>query len=314
MFATIKKLSHPLKMKSSKSLPIVGFERNPKGKLLTQFVDFNDSIGVAYERCVGYFKDFHVHDRVNLTFPRAAAVIDFSTLKPKNQYLIDSHSVLWMPAFVEHSQDTRSVVYDNLAIFPTDEVLEQILRNFIVRYNVSGKLPQETVKKKRSLLLDELLNEFFVERVLERKAPKKLINLAYQIVEETLRIVLRPKRSIETKGLEKVNENFEEDPQVVRAVRFIEANLFERLSIEAIANHSALSPATLFRRFSVHFGIAPMEYITRRRLDEAFSLLKADFGSVTDIAIIVGYSDLAAFSKAFKKQFGQSPKHLRSKK
>jgi AraC-like DNA-binding protein len=129
-----------------------------------------------------------------------------------------------------------------------------------------------------------------------------------------LRIVLCPKRSIETIGLEKVDENFEEDPQVVRAVRFIEANLFERLSIEAIANHSALSPATLFRRFSVHFGMAPMEYITRRRLDEAFSLLKSDSGSVSDIAVIVGYNDLAAFSKAFKRKFGHSPKYFRSKK
>lgn len=314
MFAILKNLSYSLKMASSKSIPVVGFERTPKGRLLTQFVDFNDPIGVAYERCVGYFKDFHVHDRVNLSFPRAASVIDFNTLKPNNQFPVDSNSLLWMPALVEHSQDTRSVVYDNLAIFPTHDVLEKILQNFTARYDLNAKLPKETVKKKRSILLDELLNEFFIERILERKAPEKLTYLAHQIIEETLRIVIGPKRSIDFIEREKARESHHEDPNVVRAIRFIEANLFKDLSNQAIAKHSGLSPATLFRRFSAHLGMAPREYITRRRLDEAFSLLKAGSSSISEIAIIVGYADLAAFSKAFKKQFGQSPKHLRSKK
>lgn len=90
-------------MAGAKSLPIVGFERLPKGKLLTQFVDFNDPIGVAYERCMGYFKDFHVHDRVNITFPRTAGIIEFSTRNPKNHFVVDARSILWMPAQVEHS-------------------------------------------------------------------------------------------------------------------------------------------------------------------------------------------------------------------
>lgn len=301
-------------MKSSQSVPIVGFENAPKGKLLTQFVDFNDPIGVAYERCVGYDKDFHIHDRVNLTFPRTAAVIDFSTRNPKEQFVVDSSSILWMPAFVEHRQQTRSVIYDNLAIFPSNEALTQILSNFMRRYGVKEKLPQKTIKKKRSVLLEQLLNEFFIERVLERKNPKKLIQLSQQIIEETLRIVLGPKNQTKITCLEKDNKNFEEDPQIIRAIRFIEANLFEDLSSEAVANHAGISPATLFRRFAIQFRMAPGEYITRRRLDEALALLKSDSYTISDIAVIVGYHDLAAFSKAFKRQFGESPKLLRSKK
>jgi len=48
--------------------------------------------------------------------------------------------------------------------------------------------------------------------------------------------------------------------------------------------------------------------IKDRWSSEAYSLVKSDSYSVSDIAIIVGYSDLATFSKAFKKRIGKSPK------
>lgn len=294
-------------MAGAKPLPIVGFERLPKGKLLTQFVDFGDPIGVAYERCVGYFKDFHVHDRVNITFPRTAGIIEFSTQNPKNKFVVDARSILWMPAHVEHSQNSQSLIYDNLAIFPTAKALAQIFKNFKARYGVELKLPETTIKKTRSLLLNELLNEFFVERILERKSQKKLNFLSHQIIEETLRIILYPKRSIESERFEEYDGRAEED-HIARAVRFIEANLFENLSNIELAQYAGVSLATLFRQFGAQLGMAPREYINRRRLDEAYALVKSNSYSVSDIAIIVGYSDLAAFSKAFKKRFGKSPK------
>lgn len=151
------------------------------------------------------------------------------------------------------------------------------------------------------------MNEFFVERILERKSQRKLNFLSHQIIEETLRIILCPKRSTESERFEEYDGRAEEGP-IARAVRFIEANLFENLSNIEIAQYASVSLAILFRQFATQLGMAPRKYINRRRLDEAYSLVKSDAYSVSDIAIIVGYSDLAAFSKAFKKRFGKSPK------
>lgn len=299
-------------MTGSKSFPILGFERTPKGKLLTQFVDFDDPIGIAYERCVGYIKDFHVHDRVNITFPRTAGVIDFATRDPKRHFVVDERSVLWMPAFVEHNQHSQSVIYDNFAIFPTEKALIPIFEDFKTRYGVNANLPEVTIKKTRSLLLNELLNEFFVERVLERKPQKKLDYLSRQIIEETLRIILCPKRPTASERLEEYHERNEAD-SISHAVRFIEANLFENLSNVEVAQSAGVSLATLFRKFTSQLGMTPKEYVSRRRLDEAFSLLKTQSYSISDIALIVGYSDLASFSKAFKKRFGKSPKFVMNK-
>lgn len=208
----------------SKLSKVLGFEIHPKGKLLSQFIDFESDGGVAYERCIGYNKDFHVHDRINLTFPRASSLISFKIpdgQRKLTEFIVDDRSFLWMPPQVEHSQDTKSTVYDNLAIFPTETLVKKLFRKFLTRYENSHiELPRHCVKKKRSILLDELLNEYFIERVIERKDEKHFNNLLEQILNEVFRILCQqPKFSNR-----KVDNSFNLDA-VSKAIRFIEANL-----------------------------------------------------------------------------------------
>lgn len=294
------------KLLSPKGLSIAGFEKLPRGKLLSQLVDFDHPVGVAYERCVAYFKDFHTHDRINVTFPRASSVIEFKTKHPNARFKVEEQSFLWMPADVEHSQDTLSTVYDNLAIFPTNEALNPIFNSFTKRYGISATVPKETVKKNRSALLNELLNEYFIERVLERKNPDLLLDLSRQIMEETLRILLCPKRASEV-DIASNKENIYGDPITAKAVRFLEAHLFEAFSSTALAESAGTSPASLFRKFKSELGMTPGEYVTSRRLDESLALLKSKSYLVSDVAIIVGYADLSSFSKAFKLKYGKAP-------
>ncbi|MGZ3783860.1 MAG: hypothetical protein ACXWR0_04960 [Bdellovibrio sp.] len=52
---------------------ILGFEYYPEGKLLNQKIDFDGPVGIAYERCIGYAKNKHSHDRITVTFPRGSS-------------------------------------------------------------------------------------------------------------------------------------------------------------------------------------------------------------------------------------------------
>lgn len=54
------------------------------------------------------------------------------------------------------------------------------------------------------------------------------------------------------------------------------------------------------------------QYLKRLRLEKAAEFLKYANTSITDIAFEIGYSDLAAFSKAFKNKFNCSPAHYRN--
>ncbi len=297
----------------SHGVPVIGFEKPPQGKLLSQFVDFDHPLGCAYERCIGYFKDFHTHDRINLTFPRASSIIGFQTKAPNDRFRVDENSVLWMPADAEHSQDTLSTVYDNLALFPTSQALDSVLKRFVRRYGVAAMLPKVSIKKQRSALLKELLDEYFIERVIERKDPHLLDDLGRQILEETLRIIICPKRSAESEEAGKGAQMFG-DPMTAKAVRFLEAHLFQPFSSDAVSEYAGTSQASLFRKFRAELGMTPGEYVTSRRLDESIALLKSNDYTVSDIALIVGYADLASFSKAFKSKYGRAPSIYLSKK
>ncbi len=59
--------------------------------------------------------------------------------------------------------------------------------------------------------------------------------------------------------------------------------------------------------FKEVYGISPIEYVKQLRIKKAKEMLRGDFGSITDIAISLGYSSIYDFSRDFKKHVGVSP-------
>jgi len=53
------------------------------------------------------------------------------------------------------------------------------------------------------------------------------------------------------------------------------------------------------------------KYIKRRRLEKACEYLKYSKNNISDIAVDIGFSDIAAFSKAFKSKYNCSPSAFR---
>ena len=69
----------------------------------------------------------------------------------------------------------------------------------------------------------------------------------------------------------------------------------------------ASSRTVLVERFSELVGCAPMQYLTRWRLQLAAERLRSGSAKVAAIASQVGYESEAAFSRAFKRETGVSP-------
>ena len=51
-------------MKIVKYIQWKGFEIAPEGCLLDQVIDLSTEMGIAYERSCGFYKDYHVHERL----------------------------------------------------------------------------------------------------------------------------------------------------------------------------------------------------------------------------------------------------------
>ena len=98
---------------------------------------------------------------------------------------------------------------------------------------------------------------------------------------------------------------------LVCAIEFIEENLKERISVNDVAQASFVSLSHLQGMFSRTFHISVGDYIVKRKLClAAFALTHTD-NDVTDIAFTFGYANVESFSRAFKKQFLQSPSAYR---
>ena len=83
---------------------------------------------------------------------------------------------------------------------------------------------------------------------------------------------------------------------------YIEANLMEPITLQAIAKEVGSNVRSLTQAFGQHFNMSINQYMTNRRLEKALNLLEQGL-SVSQTAYLVGYS-LPYFSEKFQQRFG----------
>lgn len=93
------------------------------------------------------------------------------------------------------------------------------------------------------------------------------------------------------------------------AKQYIEANLSEDLSLEAVGTKVFLSPKYLSKLFKEEMGVTYTDYVTSRRMEQAKVLMENNNMTIDRIASSVGYGTTAYFIKRFKEMYGCTPGH-----
>lgn len=98
----------------------------------------------------------------------------------------------------------------------------------------------------------------------------------------------------------------------LRGVAFIETNLSEHFGVAEVAAAAGVSPYHYARMFQVLTGDTVMGYARKRRLTEAAHKLANGNAPnrgprLIDLALDSGFESQAAFTRAFKRQFGVTP-------
>lgn len=101
------------------------------------------------------------------------------------------------------------------------------------------------------------------------------------------------------------------DPRISRALKTIHEDPFGRYTVADLAAIAGMSRSSFADRFTTLIGAAPLHYQTRWKLLLANEMLKRSDARVGDVARHVGYDSDAAFSRAFKAQFGTAPAMVR---
>ncbi len=98
---------------------------------------------------------------------------------------------------------------------------------------------------------------------------------------------------------------------VAKAKYYISEHLTEELTVSNIAMSLYITPNYFSRLFKRVTKEGCNEYIVRKRIEKAKSLLDTTSLKVGEIAMMVGYRDTNYFSLAFKKHTGKSPTKYR---
>lgn len=99
-----------------------------------------------------------------------------------------------------------------------------------------------------------------------------------------------------------------------RVINYIHANLGQPLSLNLLADVAGFSPFHFHHIFKSMVGETLAEYIQRARLEKSANLFLGRPGdTIKNIAVICGFSNAAAFSRAFRSNFGISPSQFRNR-
>ena len=102
-----------------------------------------------------------------------------------------------------------------------------------------------------------------------------------------------------------------------KACGYIDRNIHETIRVTELAAYTGINKSYLQSLFSKLLGCSIIEYVNKKRLEEAAFLLINSSMSITDIAFAVGYNSRQHFAHTFGKYYGTGPlsyRHLHAKR
>ena len=99
-----------------------------------------------------------------------------------------------------------------------------------------------------------------------------------------------------------------EKPTLINAlIEHIEGHLDERLNLDEVAADFYISRGTVNKLFRQSLDTTFYKFVTQRRLILA-KVLMGEGESLDEISLKCGFTDYSTFYKAFKKEYGISPR------
>ena len=94
---------------------------------------------------------------------------------------------------------------------------------------------------------------------------------------------------------------------VYKTIRYVEQNIFSGLQISEISSKLGYHPCYLSPRFKEQMGMTLQDYISRKKIQKSIEMMTKQNFSVSQASEKLGYSNVQAFSRAFKRNTNVSP-------
>jgi AraC-like DNA-binding protein len=223
-----------------------------------------------------------------------------NTNKISFETMMDSGKNIFTPAVGSELQSTLLLCgvfqLQNTVRNPLFEALPPILK---LSTSPAEQYAYSAIKTIINLLLDELAHpsyshEYVVGRYLELLCANSINSY------------------VESNNLNNGWLHAIKNPMVARVFNAIHAHPEYAWSVANMAKLSNLSPSRFAARFTQILGMSPMSYVTQWRMYMAGQMLILPQSNIEQITTKIGYENVAAFSRAFKRTMGFSPGEWRT--
>lgn len=176
-------------------------------------------------------------------------------------------------------------------------------------------------KAENILSKTQLLDHYFCHSTLESKVLDQIVKLTkfrdqklddvteLQLIAELYKLLAFLMEELPSKSMSDSNiliQNY-----IKQTKKIIHTQYSKTLKVSQIAKKLNLNRSYLYKIFKEETGYSIKDYLGQIRMEKSADLLTSTTFHISEIANAVGFPDALAFSKAFKKHFGQSPSNYR---
>lgn len=246
--------------------------------------------------------EVHCHDFHKVVFCLQGSV---AYIMEGNRYDLQSGDILLIPQGQIHRSILRGdTVYERIILWIKDSFLCSFEEEALLRPFASGSAAKTLYRPQTALYKSLLAKLTAAENCRQQDfAGCQLMQNTYvvQFLLELSRYLSRPavlpENAVHT------------DPKVQQILAYINAHLTEKMPVEQLARQFYISPSHLMHLFKRHTGLSVHQYILKKRLANAWEAIRSG-ERVLHAAAQAGFQDYSAFLKAFRSQYGVSPREM----
>ena len=223
------------------------------------------------------------------------------------RYRLQAGDIVFVPPGISHRPllpEQMEVPYERYVLWLSGEFMGQYAS--LLPYPFTEKQAQASLLRTRGTAWEHL-GDLFLAGVQETE--QQLDGWEAAVIGNTIQLLTQIKRATDLRHAHALKA---EKPELLdRITAYIEKNYARSMTIDQLSREFFISSSTVSHLFQQKLGVSFYRYVTQRRLIAAKTLIERG-ALLEDVAVQVGFSDYSGFYRAFKKEFGISPRQYRA--
>ena len=219
-----------------------------------------------------------------------------------DRYRLQKGDIVFVPPGISHRpllRDHMEEPYERYVLWCSQEFVDLFVENFATK---ETQIPYGTLLRTGGTKW-ELLGGYFRKGVWE--AENQAAGWRAAVVGNSITLLTLIGRSIQERTASVLKA---EKPDLLNEVlAYIELHLNEKITLEETARHFYVSVSTITQLFRQKMGTSFYRCVTQQRLIAAKTLIQQG-ETLEDVSRAVGFTDYSSFYRAFKKEYGITPR------